>query len=579
MSMAAKKAWMHLYKKTVSIPTGGSISHEETFLKRRYNMSANIVSSSGSWSISAPLTYGTGYTVLNDNETIDDNGEIVEGNKISRWVLQLSTSPLRYLIIKKYYNETSGIKINQVSCYIADSLLPEPDYFESLASLSYDEPIELLNDITLPYTDFNEYKLALLSDGKLTNSDEFKIELLTEGNNKFFIINLTTNRENSISSLPVNEFVYTSKIKFDPTDYSRNFINSDPREERTYMYFKGNNGLKFECTIEYLDDDGNPATYAVNTTALDVTEGDDLKFNVSGTDIVNGTYYWTITNGKDFENSSGSFTITDNAGSFTLTPTIDLLPEGTESFMVSIHAGSISGEVLAMSNPVTINDLSQGPALRKALAALSAKVDAASRTLATAASVASGGSVYVANSDADPFVTGPSMGRGKLLITDPDGTVREAVDGRDFYWNRDAEPIFFKDLEVVSVTRVGGNSEYYPDGGLPPNRAGYVSTNYSNGHSMLEEIPLAEWNPPLAAMNALPKDQARALLDEYTNSRGITFMTNGGYNELGSYLSDDYRSFLESKGITGESGTGSGGNTGGGTVTNPSDGGGGDNGA
>jgi hypothetical protein len=553
MSMAAKKAWMHLYKKTVSIPTGGSISHEETFLKRRYNMSANIVSSNGSWSTSAPLIYGTGYKVLNDDETIDDNGNIVEGNKISRWVLQLSTSPLRYLIIKKYYNETSGIKINQVSCYIADSLLPEPDYFESLASLKYDEPIELLNDITLPYTDFNGYKLALLSDGKLTNNDEFKIELLTEGNNKFFIINLTTNRENDINSLPVNEFVYTSKIKFDPTDYSRNFINSDPREERTYMHFKGNNGLKFECIIEYLDDNGTPPTYSVAPTSLNITEGDDLKFNVSGTDIINGTYYWTITNSKDFENSSGSFTITDNAGSFTVIPTIDSLPEGAESFTASIHSGGITGEVLATSSSVTIDDLAQGPALRKALAALSAKVDAASRTLATAASVASGGSVYVANSDADPFVTGPTMGLGKVLITDPDGTTREAVDGRDFYWNRDAQPVFFKDLEVVSVTKVGGNSEYYPDGGLPANRPGYVATNYNNGHSMLEEIPLSEWNPPLAAMNSLPKDEARALLNEYTNSRGITFMTNGGFNELGSFYSDDYRSFLESKGVTGES--------------------------
>ena len=200
--------------------------------------------------------------------------------------------------------------------------------------------------------------------------------------------------------------------------------------------------------------------------------------------------------------------------------------------------------------------------LEASLAALAARVNSSSRALGTAASVASGGSVYVAGSDADPFVAGPGIGNGKVLITEPDGTVREAVDGRDFYWDRDAQPIFFKDLEVVSVTRTGGNSEYYPDGGLPPNRAGYVSTNYSNGHSMLEPIPLEEWNPPLAAMNTLPKEEARALLNEYTNSRGITFMTNGGYDQLGSYYSDDYRSFLESKGITGEN---TGGNSGGGT--------------
>jgi hypothetical protein len=265
ISMAAKKAWMHLYKKTVNIPTGGSISYEDTYVKRRYNISANIIAPSGNWSKSAILTYGTGYTVLDDDETINDNGDFVIGNKISRWVIQLSVTPLRYLVIKKYYNETAGTKINQVSCYIADSLLPDPIYFESLVSLKYDEPIEVLNDITLPYTDFNEYKLVLLTngvlptDGKLTNNDEFKVELLPEGDNKFFVINLTTNRENSVSSLPINEFVYTSKIKFDPNDQSRNFVNSDPREERTYMYFKGDNGFKVECIISYLDDASNSA--------------------------------------------------------------------------------------------------------------------------------------------------------------------------------------------------------------------------------------------------------------------------------------------------------------------------------
>jgi hypothetical protein len=77
---------------------------------------------------------------------------------------------------------------------------------------------------------------------------------MTQGNDKFFVVNLTTNRESNISNLPVNEFVYTSYIKFDPTDHSRNFINSDPREQKTYMYFKGNNGYKVECTINYMDD-------------------------------------------------------------------------------------------------------------------------------------------------------------------------------------------------------------------------------------------------------------------------------------------------------------------------------------
>jgi hypothetical protein len=175
--------------------------------------------------------------------------------------------------------------------------------------------------------------------------------------------------------------------------------------------------------------------------------------------------------------------------------------------------------------------------------------------LATAASVASGGSVYVAGSDASPFVAGPSIGLGKVLITDPDGTVREAAPS-EFYWDRgggtDSKPIFYADLEVVSVTRVGGNSDYYPGGGLPPNRPGYVSTNYDNGHSTLEPIPLEEWNPPLAAWNNLPADERRSTLLEYMNLKELNFITNGDPAAIGTYESDDLRSYLVSKGITGE---------------------------
>ena len=259
VSMATKKSWLHLYNKTVNIPTGGSINHEAVYVKRRYNITANIISSNGTWNQSAVLKYNNGYTVIDDIETIDDTGNTVEGNKIAKWVLQVSSSPVRYFIIKKYFNETAGTKIQQLSCYIANTTDNDPTYFESLVSLKYDEPIEVLNDIKLPYTDFNEYKLTLFTEGKLTNNDEFKIETVNQGTDKYFVINLTTNRESNISNLPVNEFVYTSYIKFDPNDHSRNFINSDPREQRTYMHFKGNNGYKIECNINYIDDASDSA--------------------------------------------------------------------------------------------------------------------------------------------------------------------------------------------------------------------------------------------------------------------------------------------------------------------------------
>jgi hypothetical protein len=109
-----------------------------------------------------------------------------------------------------------------------------------------------------------------------------------------------------------------------------------------------------------------PPTYTITPAASSINEGSGLTFTVGGTNINNGTYYWTINNtttsNADFSAVSGSFTITSNSGSFTVTPTADTTTEGSETFTVSIRSVSTSGTILATSSSVTINDTSQTPA-------------------------------------------------------------------------------------------------------------------------------------------------------------------------------------------------------------------------
>ena len=102
----------------------------------------------------------------------------------------------------------------------------------------------------------------------------------------------------------------------------------------------------------------SPPTYTLTPASSSVNEGSSLTFTVGGTNITNGTYYWTVTNSVDFGTSSGSFTITSNAGSFSVTPRADLTTEGAETFTVSIRSGSISGTILQTSSSITINDTS-----------------------------------------------------------------------------------------------------------------------------------------------------------------------------------------------------------------------------
>lgn len=107
---------------------------------------------------------------------------------------------------------------------------------------------------------------------------------------------------------------------------------------------------------------GPSPTYTITPNASSVNEGSSITFTIGGTNIVNGTYYWTVTNSGDFGTSNGSFVINNNAGTFSVTPTADSTTEGAESFTASLRSGSASGPILATSTAVTINDTSQAVA-------------------------------------------------------------------------------------------------------------------------------------------------------------------------------------------------------------------------
>jgi hypothetical protein len=110
-----------------------------------------------------------------------------------------------------------------------------------------------------------------------------------------------------------------------------------------------------------VNDTSRTPTYGVTPDTISVSEGGSLTFNVTGSDITDGTYYWTITNAGDFGTSSGSVAITNNTGSFSVTPTADSTTEGAETFTASLRSGSTSGPVLASSATVTILDTSVTP--------------------------------------------------------------------------------------------------------------------------------------------------------------------------------------------------------------------------
>jgi len=106
--------------------------------------------------------------------------------------------------------------------------------------------------------------------------------------------------------------------------------------------------------------------YTFGVIPSSMNEGVSGTFNVSigGQGVPSGnTLYWTINHGTtspaDFSATSGSFTITNNTGSFSISTTADVTTEGPETFSVYLRVGSISGSIVGQSASVTINDTSQ----------------------------------------------------------------------------------------------------------------------------------------------------------------------------------------------------------------------------
>lgn len=109
-------------------------------------------------------------------------------------------------------------------------------------------------------------------------------------------------------------------------------------------------------------------TINITESATSVDEGGSVTFTISGSNIPNGTYYYTISEEEgtiastDFNptNLNGSFTVNNNSGSLTITLAEDLTTEGTDKFRIQIRRDSISGNIIATSNTITVGDTSQG---------------------------------------------------------------------------------------------------------------------------------------------------------------------------------------------------------------------------
>jgi len=108
-------------------------------------------------------------------------------------------------------------------------------------------------------------------------------------------------------------------------------------------------------------------TFSITESSTIVDENATVTFTVSGSNIPNGTYYYSIEQesgiitASDFDPASltGSFSISSNSGTFTITLANDFATDDSESFSVNVRRDSTTGTIVASSNIITINDTSR----------------------------------------------------------------------------------------------------------------------------------------------------------------------------------------------------------------------------
>ena len=113
-------------------------------------------------------------------------------------------------------------------------------------------------------------------------------------------------------------------------------------------------------TVIINDTSIDPPSYQFTAASYNVTEGSSSNIGVTTTNVPNGTtLYWSLIDaGNDIVTDSGSFTINNNSGSFSVSAVFDSdYTESTEIITLYLRTGSTSGTI---QDTATLNIINTG---------------------------------------------------------------------------------------------------------------------------------------------------------------------------------------------------------------------------
>lgn len=171
-------------------------------------------------------------------------------------------------------------------------------------------------------------------------------------------------------------------------------------------------------------------TYAL-TSDSSVDEGDNMTVTVTTTNVSDSTVlYWSTSNittsDPDFTATTGTTTITNNSGSFSVAAVADSTTEGAETFGITLRRNNQNGPIVASTTNKTINDTSLTPSY-SASSASSINEGSALGVTVTTTNVADSTTLYWTTNHTTTSAADFSSNSGSFTITSNSGTFNVPV--------------------------------------------------------------------------------------------------------------------------------------------------------
>ena len=223
--------------------------------------------------------------------------------------------------------------------------------------------------------------------------------------------------------------IYDTASSVDYTD-TRSLLGSTNR----FAFNKFNSNVQLRIGTPAVEGEAVPdATYALSSDSASTNEGGSFVITLTTTYVTNGTVIpYTITGVTSADiagaNLSGNFTVNNNTATATFNVTADATTEGTETFLLSLDA-------LSVTQSVTINDTSTTPGPTYAIAPAANNVDEGSALVfnVTTANVADATTLYWTVTNDTDFSTSSgsfaiSSNAGSFSVTPTADTTTEGAE-------------------------------------------------------------------------------------------------------------------------------------------------------